>query len=106
MKPLLARRTFLAGMASALAAPAIVRVQSIMPVKAMPTGTDLVALLQQRLDDTYTLMKQQVERTLYYSSGDAPLAFNGYTAIPLDLLPSGEYLFVQHSVPISWEHNK
>ena len=35
---MLNRRGFLAGVFSVFAAPAIVRVESIMPVKAMPVG--------------------------------------------------------------------
>jgi len=34
----LARRGFLTGLASALSAPAIVRISSLMPVKVMPPG--------------------------------------------------------------------
>ncbi len=38
---ILARRSFLTGLASALAAPAIVRAASLMPVKALPSPETL-----------------------------------------------------------------
>lgn len=39
MSLILPRRNFLAGIASVLAAPAIVRVENIMPVRAIPLST-------------------------------------------------------------------
>jgi hypothetical protein len=41
---MLHRRGFLTGVFSAFAAPAIVRVESIMPVKAMPLYEELTAI--------------------------------------------------------------
>ena len=49
----LTRRGFLAGLASALAAPAIVKAASLMPVKAMPD-----ALTLDRLHDIINAMRQ------------------------------------------------
>lgn len=55
------RRGFLAGLVSALAAPAIVRAASLMPVKAM----SIEDLLRMRMEDAYEITRQQIANNLY-----------------------------------------
>lgn len=56
------RRSFIAGLAAAFAAPAIVRSSSIMPVKAMPSP-DILDLLQRRIwNAEQSLIKAMTEQ--------------------------------------------
>lgn len=60
------RRGFLVGLAtSLLAAPAIVRAASLMPVRQMPPAQTLEELLKQRMDDAYAVMAQHMRQCLY-----------------------------------------
>lgn len=75
----LSRRSFFAGAAVLLAAPAIVRVSSIMAVsvpKIIPmTATELAGLDAEWL----AAMQQTIEATIWYGDPTAhPLEFNGF----------------------------
>lgn len=61
---MLARRSFLTGLVSALAAPAIVRAGSLMPVKA------IVPVSARALEDIAFLegLSQRVEQTIIYGN--------------------------------------
>jgi hypothetical protein len=62
------RRTFLTGLAASLiAAPAIVRAASLMPVRGIvqPTTEDIYKLLAQRIHDAQEIMKQNLAYALY-----------------------------------------
>lgn len=75
------RRRFLTGLVSALAAPAIVRFDSLMPVKALPPDLtlhgvpiyfddpDMAALLVLRMNAAYWVMAEGLSQSLY---GDHP----------------------------------
>ena len=63
---ILPRRSFLLGAAASLiAAPAIVRAASLMPVKQMRTVEDIYALLAERINEAHRLMAESLSRTLY-----------------------------------------
>ena len=77
---LLARRSFLTGLASALAAPAIVKAASLMPVKALKPDTwslrdygggfeiddlQMYGLLVRRIDEVGNIMRVNLERCLF-----------------------------------------
>jgi hypothetical protein len=70
----LARRGFLLGLGSLIAAPAIVRAGSLMPVKASLCESD---------DDHHFLkgMSQRIHATMFYKSDEEPLF---RTTIPFD----------------------
>ena len=60
------RRKFLIGAAASLiAAPAIVRAASLMPVKAMPAVADLEALLKQRIIEAQVAVVKNMTWCLY-----------------------------------------
>ena len=61
------RRTFLTGLASLIAAPAIVRVSSLMPVKALRPATDeeIWALLRERMDEAYAVTRKSMAQSLF-----------------------------------------
>jgi len=67
---ILARRSFLTGLASALAAPAIVRATSLMPVKRVdfdlltPTQSEM-DLIRVRLADAYVITCENMARYMY-----------------------------------------
>jgi hypothetical protein len=56
------RRSFITGLAALVAAPAIVRAASLMPVKAMPTAEELYRL---RMDEAYRITRENLSRSLY-----------------------------------------
>ena len=77
---LLARRSFLTGLASALAAPAIVKASSLMPVKALKLDMwtlrdygvgfeiddlQMYGLLVRRIDEAGNIMRVNLERCLF-----------------------------------------
>lgn len=64
---ILPRRAFLAGLAAAIAAPAIVRVASIMPVKQMEAINidEMAAILQARMDAAEHDFARQLAQSLY-----------------------------------------
>lgn len=59
------RRSFLVGLGALIAAPAIVRVGSLMPVKQIPSVEDLGDLLRQRMNDAYKVMADNLNSGLY-----------------------------------------
>ena len=63
---LASRRHFLRGLGSILAAPAIVRVQNIMPVKVLPPD-DVWELLRMRMGAAAELLRKQIDDNLYGS---------------------------------------
>ncbi len=67
---ILARRSFLTGLASALAAPAIVKASSLMPVKAIraPTEEEIYALLNERMNDVYRVTREAMARMIFGES--------------------------------------
>jgi hypothetical protein len=85
------RRGFLTGLvASAFAAPAIVRAASLMPVKAMPPVETLEDLLRARMQDAYRITREQMSRLLfsevfYRTEGVPPYAgYQQFEYVPLD----------------------
>lgn len=63
----LSRRGFITGLTLLVAAPAIVRAASLMPVKSMP-NTVTLEMLQQRMNAAYKVYSEALTRNLY---GDA-----------------------------------
>lgn len=60
------RRAFLRGAGAVLiTAPAIVRAASLMPVKAMSTHEELMALLYARMRECERLTREMMNRNLY-----------------------------------------
>lgn len=100
---MIARRTFLAGIASAFAAPAIVRIQNIMPVKAMPSG-DALDMLRYRMTLAYEELRRQMNWNLYGDDGSVPiLEFAGYEIHYSSGVPDGEFVVVPVSHGVYWE---
>jgi hypothetical protein len=68
---MLARRSFLRGVFSVLAAPAVVQFQNIMPVKAMPAASVLDAWMHddewmhQEISLGYRIVKLSIDGALY-----------------------------------------
>lgn len=77
------RRAFLTGLASLLAAPAIVKASSLMPVKAIrePTNEEMMALLKQRMDEAYQVTRESMARILYGNPDFVPQRFTGFETI-------------------------
>jgi hypothetical protein len=59
---MLNRRSLITGLISLVAAPAIVRVTSIMPIKALPSAEDLLKI---RMNAVYELTRKQLADSLY-----------------------------------------
>ena len=104
------RRSFLAGLGAALvAAPAIVRASSIMPVKALPPDAALQALLDQRLADAEAAFHRAVAETLFNDHnadfGLARLAsrLDEITGInrEIEIIPGAKAKFVRWLDPVS-----
>lgn len=76
--PLIQRRAFLTGILSTLAAPAVVRAASIMPVKALPPSLEyrqlspsqMEDLLSARMEDVYRVTRINTAKILYGSPFD------------------------------------
>lgn len=75
---ILARRKFLTGLAAAFAAPAIVKASSLMPVKAMPSEEELMALLNARMNDVYKVMAEAMSQMIYGDQNITPVRFTGF----------------------------
>jgi hypothetical protein len=74
---LTSRRSFLIGLGAVLmAAPAIVRAGSLMPVRAEPLLT-IEKLLQLHIDDCARVMGENISRIIYGDRSLGPLHFNG-----------------------------
>lgn len=63
----LPRRTFLKNLGFLLAAPAIVRISSLMPVKAIrpATPTEIWELLYKRMAEAEVVMRENMMKSLY-----------------------------------------
>jgi hypothetical protein len=61
------RRSLITGLGALfIAAPAIVRASSLMPVKAfVDTDDQMLALLKARMDEAYAVMRENLARSLY-----------------------------------------
>lgn len=82
----LSRRGLFGGAIALLAAPAIVRVASIMPVVRTPDEAELLRLLEKRMADFYN-------RLIW--SDDSPLERNGLAALIRDMdRPKPDAIFV------------
>lgn len=66
----LSRRKFFAGLAAAIAAPAIVKASSLMPIKAVKVmpEEEILRLLQQRMADAHRVFADMMAQNLYSSS--------------------------------------
>lgn len=60
------RRAFIGGLIALVAAPAIVRTGSLMPVKAFdPSPAEIVALLERRIEAANAVLARQMNEMLY-----------------------------------------
>ena len=61
------RRSFIVGLSALVAAPAIVRVSSLMPVKALlqPTPEEIYNILHQQIGLGYAITLQAMSNALY-----------------------------------------
>lgn len=85
---LLTRRSILTGIAtSLLAAPAIVRVASLMPIKALPPNLfcdafdQTIDLLRRRMNEAYAVAGQNMATNLYGAIEYAPVTFTGFQSL-------------------------
>jgi hypothetical protein len=95
------RRSFLTGLASVIAAPAIVRMSSLMPVKAMPSAEDLNALLHARLDECYQIVRKNMQQSIFYSTPYAPVEFTGFEIYTGLVQPATDFPFKEWVVPVT-----
>lgn len=79
---MIARRTFLAGIASAFAAPAIVRIQNIMPVKAMPSDEEIRWFITSNPTNKPGWLRS-VFWEIQYSLEEVPVRFCGLETLDL-----------------------
>ncbi len=86
------RRSFITGLISFVAAPAIVRAGSLMPVKVMEPTLSIEDILRQRMDAAYAVMQDNLNRNLY---GDLPVIDYAKAA----LRTVGEWPFRQTVIP-------
>ena len=96
------RRSFLTGLASLIAAPAIVRVTSLMPVKAMPSVEDINALLKARMDECYRITAQNLSDALY---GNLTNMTRAGFAPRLHIKLVGDWPSLEWGVPVTFENN-
>lgn len=61
----LARRSFLTGLSAIIAAPAIVRASSLMPVKALKSGWDYERYVWTDTSLGYAITREAIEDNLY-----------------------------------------
>ena len=82
------RRSFIAGLAALVAAPAIVNVSSIMPVKAYETVNvdELVALLARRMEEAESCLARRVAQSLY-SDGNQSMPLGGLAKLIQEIGP-------------------
>lgn len=74
---MIARRSFLTGLAAAFAAPAIVKASSLMSVKAMPSDVDIYKLLAERIANAEHMLCEQMAQMIYGASY-SPVLFSGF----------------------------
>ncbi len=72
---IIGRRGFLAGLGALMAAPAIVSVANIMPVKVMPAQDVLFDLLARRVAEAEKIMARDLSQMLY---GDDAVTLPNY----------------------------
>jgi hypothetical protein len=92
------RRGFLAGLvASAFAAPAIVRAASLMPVKAMPPVETLEELLRARMDDAYRVVARNIAAIMFGFPVDHPAIMSIEFDAPSDygICTVGSAIYIQ-----------
>ena len=96
------RRTFLTGLsASLIAAPAVVRFASLMPVRGIVQASpeDIYKLLAQRITDAQAIMRENIN-TMFYSNPEVvPVRFSGF-------LPAYEYQHVPWVTKIWFDESK
>ena len=68
------RRQLISGLISLIAAPAIVRASSLMPIKAYNFGPPYLFPVNATLLDD---LSQQIVTTLIYGSDESPMQFTG-----------------------------
>ena len=73
------RRAFITGLVSLIAAPAIVRATSLMPVKVMPPAEDMNALLKLRMDEVYRITRESMVTLLYGDPDTLPVECAGFS---------------------------
>jgi hypothetical protein len=99
------RRGFISGLGALfVAAPAIVRAASIMPVRAIrePTIEEINALLRARMDEAYRVTRESMARLLYGDYEGNP-RFSGYGGgfnVPIVPYPDGEFSLKEWVIPI------
>lgn len=75
---MISRRGFISGLSSIVAAPAIVRIANIMPVKAMP-DEDLLIRMMLSKNEYLGGLSQQIASTIIYGNPKwAPINFSGF----------------------------
>ena len=97
------RRSFITGLASLIAAPAIVRVASLMPVRGIVLDTspeDIYALLNKRMDECYAIMRQNMTNCLY--GGRLSWVENDNKFHFTEILPEQVYSHLEISMPIKF----
>lgn len=62
------RRSLIKGLVSLIAAPAVVRASSLMPVRSLPPSDTVEILLHMRMRDAYRAMNASMARIFYGSS--------------------------------------
>ncbi len=72
---IIGRRGFLAGLGALIAAPAIVSVANIMPVKAMPSHELLMDLFHRRIAAAEEILMRDLSRMIY---GDDSVTLPNY----------------------------
>lgn len=75
------RRSFITGMTALMTAPAIVRVSSLMPIKVFDPHLTEIELLKQRLDEAYTITRQNMITFLYSNPDTTPTLYSGFQSL-------------------------
>jgi len=100
------RRSFFTGLAAFVAAPAIVRATSLMPVRRIILDTsaeDIYALLAKRILECETVMRQNMANCLY---GGRLAWADGATINFTEVLPEQVYTHLEHSVSLRIDINR
>jgi hypothetical protein len=93
------RRSFITGLVSLVAAPAIVRVASIMPVKNYQSIEDLIAL---RIEETAAIVNRNINTIMFGNPPMARMKFHGCDLVFDQLVPSDTvYLLTERAVKIA-----
>jgi hypothetical protein len=79
---IIGRRGFLAGLGALMAAPAIVSVANIMPVKAMPSQDVLLELIAKRMAEAERIMYRSLSEMLYGDDAVTPPNFGLSKLVP------------------------